>query len=165
MRNHNRGCPAQRGLATFFHSGILSLSLGIEVTMTPSRAIKIECTICRRGAGPCTSQHCALNDSGKSLERIKEHCLNCAPDNQPAECSGEITGTQAEALHAMYGINLRDGKAECPLYPFREGKNPKMGRKGSAGHLKAFQYTPQSAVFEGKFERKELCQYQDPCEQ
>jgi len=114
--------------------------------MTPSRAIKIECGVCRRDRRPCTSKHCALNDSGKSLERIKAHCRNCAPDHRTEECTGQIIGTQAQALHSLYQISLVDGKAECPLYPFRYGKN--LGRKKRAfpEHLKPYLFTAKQAV-------------------
>ncbi len=96
--------------------------------MTPSSAIKIECAVCRRDRGPCTSKHCALKLAGTSLERIKAHCRDCAPDHRPEACTGQIIGTQAKALNSLYGIPLVDGKAECPLFPFRFGKNQNIHR-------------------------------------
>ncbi len=92
--------------------------------MTPSKVIKIECGVCRRKQGLCTSKHCDLKGTGRTLERIEKHCRNCAPDHRVEDCTGQIIGTQAEALHSLYQIPLVDGKAECPLYPFQYGKNP-----------------------------------------
>jgi hypothetical protein len=114
--------------------------------MTPARAIKIECGVCRRDRGPCTSKHCALNQAGKSLERIKEHCRSCSPDHRTEECTGQIIGTQAVAYNSLYGIPLEDGKAVCPTYPFRYGKNPDRKKRAFPEHLKPFLFTAKRAV-------------------
>lgn len=119
--------------------------------ITPAKAIKIECGVCRRDRGPCTSKHCALNQAGKSLERIKEHCRNCSPDHRTEDCTGQIIGTQAEALNSLYQIPLIDGKAQCPLYPFRYGKNPHRKKRTFPEHLKPFLFTAR----EGRLEKKE----------
>lgn len=121
------------------------------MNITPSRAISIECGVCSRDRGPCSSEHCSLNGAGKSLERIKKHCLSCSPDHRVEECTGQIIGTQAQALHSLYQIPHVDGKAECPLFPFRYGKNPNLSKGKSAEHLKAFQFTRRKAVLDGKF--------------
>jgi hypothetical protein len=96
--------------------------------ITPAKAIKIECGVCRRDRGPCTSKHCALNGTGSPLERIKAHCRDCSPDHRIEECTGQVIGTQAQAYNSLYQIPLVDGKAQCPLYPFRYGKNPNLSR-------------------------------------
>jgi hypothetical protein len=118
--------------------------------MTPSKAIKMECGVCRRGQGPCTSKHCALEQSGTSLQRIKAHCQNCAPDHRTEECTGQIVGTQAKALNALYHVPLIDGKAQCPLYPFRYGKNPNLSRVLSADQKKVNAARLQSYRFQKK---------------
>ncbi len=118
--------------------------------MTPLRAIKVECGTCRRNQGPCTSKHCALNKAGKSLERIKKHCRDCAPDHRVEECSGQVIGTQAQALHSLYCIPLVDGKAECPLYPFRFGTNPNLRRVLSEDQKKVLFERGQSYRFREK---------------
>jgi hypothetical protein len=104
--------------------------------MTPSKAIKVECGVCRRGMGPCESKYCALNRAGKSLERIKAHCVECAPDHCVDRCSGQVIGSQAVAYNSMYGIPLVDGKAECPLFPFRYGHNPNLSKVRSEDQKK-----------------------------
>lgn len=96
----------------------------------PRKAISIECTVCRRGQRePCQSIHCRLRQAGTSLARIRAHCQQCAPNHRVEECTGRIIGTQAKALNVMYGIPVVDGKAECPLFLFRFGKNPNIVRK------------------------------------
>lgn len=117
----------------------------------PSKVISIECGVCRRDRRPCTSKHCALNKAGRSLERIKAHCRDCAPDHRVEECSGQIVGTQAKALNVLYQIPLVDGKAECPLFPFRFGKNPERKKRTFPEHLKPFLFTAK----QGRLEKKE----------
>jgi hypothetical protein len=118
--------------------------------ITPSRAIRIECGVCRRNLGPCTSKHCALNKAGKSLERIKSHCRDCAPDHRIEECTGQIIGTQAQAYHSLSKIHLIDSKAECPLYPFRFGKNPNLSRSLSEKQKKVLFECRQTHGFKKK---------------
>jgi len=120
--------------------------------MTPSRAIKIECGVCRRGLGACTSKDCALHKTGTPLQRIKAHCLTCAPNHCVEACSGQISGTQAVAYNSLYGIPLVDGKAECPLFQFRYGKNPNLSRKLSETERQ----TLIERGREGRFRKKEM---------
>lgn len=118
--------------------------------MTPSKAIKIECGVCRRTQEPCSSKQCILRKSGKTLDRIKAHCLTCSPDRQTSNCTGKVIGTQAVAYHSMFGIPLKDGMAECPLYPFRYGKNPNLNRVLSAEQKKAFLERTRQYLFKKK---------------
>jgi hypothetical protein len=105
--------------------------------ITPSRAIKIECKFCNGGMGSCKSKYCALNRSGKPIDRIADHCRECAPNNRIEECIGFLIGTQAKMIAAFTGQALmEDGKAQCPLYPFRYGKNPNLGRSLSEDQKK-----------------------------
>lgn len=77
--------------------------------LTPAQAIKAECRDCMGGQYiTCTSDLCMLGGSpmvvrpATPLKRIKAHCQYCAPDMDVDEC--EIS--------------------DCPLYPYRYGKNP-----------------------------------------
>jgi hypothetical protein len=51
----------------------------------------------------------------------------------------------------LYQIPLVDSKAECPLYPFRYGKNPDRKKKAFPEHLKPFLFT----VKQGHLVKKE----------
>ena len=117
--------------------------------ITPSRAIKIECGVCRRGQWSCQSKHCALRKAGPILRRIKQHCRDCT-DRRVEECTGQIIGTQARAYHSLYGIPLIDGKAECPLFPFRYGKNPNLRRQLSETERKQLAERLKKARFQKK---------------
>ncbi len=94
-------------------------------TVTPSKAIKIECKVCEGNQhGLCASKHCFLNQAGKSLDRIKAHCQDCAPDHRVEDCTGYLIGTQARMMAAISKRLLTDdGKAQCPLWNYRFGKN------------------------------------------
>ncbi len=107
--------------------------------MTPKQAIKAECGVCN-GKKACTSKHCALNGSGRALERIRQHCMDCSPNHRVEDCNGQIIGTQAQALNALYQIPVIDGKAECPLYPYRAGTDPNRKKRTLPNHLKPYLY-------------------------
>ena len=113
--------------------------------ITPSKAIRIECAVCRRDRRPCTSMDCTLNSAGKPLQWIKEHCHECATDHQPEYCAGELVGVQRQILAAVMGVSLED--AICPLHPYRMGKNPKMS---AASSRRALPPALQSAQFKKK---------------
>lgn len=110
--------------------------------ITPARAIRIECKVCLRDRrGLCQTEYCHLNGSGPSLKRIKEHCRDCAPGHQVEDCTGQIIGTQAAALNSLYGIHLIDGKATCPLFPYRYGKGRVLSeyqKKRAIANLRPF---------------------------
>lgn len=84
-----------------------------EEGMTPTKAIKAECCICKNdNRFTCISAICKLNDlSLTSLNRIKAYCISCVPE-QNLKCVRECTG------------KLLDGRT-CPLHPYRLGHNPK----------------------------------------
>jgi hypothetical protein len=50
------------------------------------------------------------------------------------------------AYNSLYGIPLVSGKAECPLFPFRYGKNPERKKRAFPEHLKPFLFTAKQAV-------------------
>ncbi len=62
------------------------------------------------------------------MERIKQHCVNCAPDHKVDECNGHIIGAQARMHMAAGCARGPDGAygvtAICPIFPYRFGKNP-----------------------------------------
>lgn len=118
--------------------------------ITPLKAIKIECGVCRRSQDPCNSRHCSLKKSGSTLERIKAFCATCSPGRQTSNCTGKVIGAQARAYNSLYGISIKDDKAECPLYPFRYGKNPNLRRAQSAEQKKAFVERARQYRFEKK---------------
>lgn len=124
--------------------------------MTPARAIKIECDFCNgfgRPRRPCESKHCAIADRAikKSLQRIKKYCQDCSTDHRVDDCTGYLIGTQAKWLAAITKQPLtEDGKAQCPLYPFRYGKNPNRNRTVSEDQKKAFAERTRAYRFQKK---------------
>ena len=91
------------------------------MSITPSKAIKLECKCCMgsRKSFKCDSQICKLNNKSLShLKRIKAHCLDCV------EIRGEIKDCTGKLL---FEDRL------CYLHPYRLGHNPK--RKGIGNRL------------------------------
>lgn len=104
-----------------------------RIAVRPPKAIKIECRLCNGGASGCQSAHCVLwRKDIPILQRIKQHCINCAPDNKPEECNGRIILGRARSYIAAGCAQGPDGPygmtAICPLYPWRYGKNPNKAR-------------------------------------
>lgn len=98
--------------------------------ITPLRGIKITCRIC--GGSPCESKHCVLwRTDIPIMQKIKQHCIDCAPDHNVDECTGRVIGSQAQ-MHLAAGCEKGpEGRygitAICPLCPYRHGKNPNRG--------------------------------------
>lgn len=86
------------------------------MSITPSKAIKLECKWCMGGikSVSCGSEICKLNDTSLlSLKRIKAHCLDCVETRQEVrDCTGKL---------------LSENRL-CYLHQYRDGHNPK--RKG-----------------------------------
>lgn len=89
--------------------------------LTPMKAVQSECRDCA-GNIECLSELCYLNkgNHGKMsyVRRIRYHCENCA------------IGFECEVF-------------DCPLHPYRLGKNPARilaGRRRGASHLKEYSY-------------------------
>lgn len=83
--------------------------------LTPKRAIRVNCQECMgdiRGENICLSELCPLHPSKgiglTYLQMIKAHCAKCSPDMNTDNCDIE----------------------ECPLFPFRYGKNPRRQEVG-----------------------------------
>ncbi len=89
---------------------------------TPAHAIKQECKYCSNGQRiNCNTTVCKLSKSvmtASPLKRIKAHCLDCVGGKKGVkECDGKV---------------LNPDPHICPLYKFRNGKNP--NRKGIEGN-------------------------------
>lgn len=80
--------------------------------MTASQAIHVECRWCKGNSLACVSKICNLRAEIKasSVKKIRAHCLDCVEKLADVkDCTGEIH-------HVI--------KRECPLHPYRFGKNP-----------------------------------------
>jgi hypothetical protein len=89
---------------------------------TPGVAIKKECQWCKNGnVFDCRDDMCFLNKSfynfKNNLLRIKRHCVSCVPEQSifgVEKCSGKVLNPEPH---------------DCPLHPFRLGKNSNLRRK------------------------------------
>ncbi len=90
--------------------------------LTPAKAIRQECKYCSNGQRMnCNTTVCKLSKSvmtASPLKRIRAHCLDCVGGKKAVkECDGKV---------------LNPDPHICPLYKFRNGKNP--NRKGIGGN-------------------------------
>jgi hypothetical protein len=107
--------------------------------MTPKQAILKECKHCCNGEqaayASCKSKECQLNtlEIKSWTKRIKSHCIKCVPEQSifgVQKCDGKIMAPEAR---------------NCPLHPYRLGKNPK---RQAAGKQRFARNVRQQAVFE-----------------
>lgn len=121
--------------------GIRPVNIKNEVTMTPSKAIKIECKTCLNSSKEIYCiEACNLNDLSLSpIKRIRAHCISC------------VSEQNIKAVRACSGV-LGNGKA-CPLYPYREGHNPK--RKGIGNRNATFKTRTHDAFSRSNFNQSE----------
>ena len=87
--------------------------------ITPKQSVIEECRGCLGNYQiDCLSDICYLGKDLRYMNRIKEHCAHCSPNWNVDNC--EIF--------------------DCPLYPFRSGKNPNRvaGGKRRLGQHKAW---------------------------
>lgn len=103
-----------------FNNGELNLK-----RLTPTKAIKEHCRwFCMNSKRiNCISKECVLKIEIPALKKIKAFCKECAPDFRPEECDGIVLNTD---------------KQDCPLHPFRFGKNPFIKHGKYPAHLKQY---------------------------
>lgn len=110
--------------------------------MTPKQSVLTECKYCNNTINfhGCSSELCQLNNTDlPHVKRIKEHCLNCVPEQSVyavKECDGKISSPEPHI---------------CPLHPYRLGKNPKR----QEASLKIAKGMTSSRWIDRQFKKKE----------